>query len=163
MVSCGLSVVSCKVYPVFVIQEIIERIVKSPLLNLSLPCILYWVHHPLYVIDFFVKHVYRFVWNFTWLEQWADWTSNIEGPTSNVQYGWRCALSNFKPINRTILKPRPLCSVFFKLTEFIIRCWTFNVRCSTFIRFFSDQTGCPLASGRRSYETSLCKYGLFGF
>ena len=30
---------------------------------------------------------------------------------------------------------------FFKLTEFNIRCWTFNGRCSTLISFFSDQTG----------------------
>jgi hypothetical protein len=32
-------------------------------------------------------------------------------------------------------------SIFFKLTEYRIRRWTFNVRCSTFISFFFDQTG----------------------
>ena len=45
-----------------------------------------------------------------------------------------------------------LCSVFFKLTECIIRCWTFNVRRSFLINplyetsqgqsFLFDQTGC---------------------
>jgi hypothetical protein len=40
------------------------------------------------------------------------------------------------------------CSVLLiKLTEFIIRCWTFNVRCSTFISFFFDLTGLFLAGG----------------
>ncbi|CAB1074522.1 hypothetical protein D1AOALGA4SA_2341 [Olavius algarvensis Delta 1 endosymbiont] len=36
----------------------------------------------------------------------------------------------------------------FKWTEYIIRC-------SMFTGFFSDQTGCPLAGGRRSYETTI--------
>jgi len=33
---------------------------------------------------------------------------------------------------------RVLPSLFFKLTEYIIRCWTFDVRCSMFISFFFD-------------------------
>jgi hypothetical protein len=33
-----------------------------------------------------------------------------------------------------------LCLIF-KLKEYIIRRWTFNVRCWTFISFFLDQTG----------------------
>jgi hypothetical protein len=28
---------------------------------------------------------------------------------------------------------RVMLSIFYKLTEYIIRCWTFNVRCSMFI------------------------------
>jgi len=47
------------------------------------------------------------------------------------------------------------CSVLLiKSTEFIIRCWTFNVRCSTFISFFLDQTGRFSGQRRRSYETT---------
>jgi len=39
-------------------------------------------------------------------------------------------------------------SVILKSAEYIIQCSMLDVRCSTFIRFFSDQTGCPLAGGR---------------
>jgi hypothetical protein len=39
-------------------------------------------------------------------------TSNVQHRTSNVD---------------------SLCSVLFKLTEYIIRCWTLNVQCSMFI------------------------------
>ena len=68
-----------------------------------------------------------------WPKQWTDWTSNIERPTSNVEYGWRYALSILKQANRRISKSRfALLSLFFKLTEYIIRCWTFDVRCSFF-------------------------------
>jgi len=85
------------------------------------------------------------VWNSAWPEQWilqADykpWTSNIERPTSNVQYGWRYALSILKKRtpeywSEEFLKGRfALFSLFLRLAEYLIRCWTFNVRCSMFI------------------------------
>ncbi|CAB1078768.1 hypothetical protein D1AOALGA4SA_6499 [Olavius algarvensis Delta 1 endosymbiont] len=34
------------------------------------------------------------------------------------------------------------------MIEYIIRRSMLDVRCSTFISFISDQTGCPLAGGR---------------
>ena len=87
------------------------------------------------------------IWNSVWLELWTDWTSNIERPTSNVQYWWRYALSIFKQANHAevvIYRPQNtdpnnfegqlrFAQSFFKSTEYIIRCWMFDVRCSMFI------------------------------
>ncbi len=39
------------------------------------------------------------IWNSAWTEQWKDWTSNIERPTSNIEYWWRYALSILKQAN----------------------------------------------------------------
>ncbi|UCD81048.1 MAG: hypothetical protein JSW26_06370, partial [Desulfobacterales bacterium] len=90
---------------------------------------------------------------------------NVEHRTSNVQWGWRYALSVLKKsesnpatrcgeriltgrFDRTNQALAPyVVQYFFKLTKFHIRCWTLDVRCSTFISFFFDQTSRCL--GRR--------------
>ena len=55
-------------------------------------------------------------WRLDWPKQWTDWTSNIEHPTSNVEYWWRYALSISKQANRRISKSRfALLSLFFKI------------------------------------------------
>ena len=41
-------------------------------------------------------------WWLDWPKQWTDWTSNIERPTSNVEYWWRYALSILKQANRSL-------------------------------------------------------------
>jgi hypothetical protein len=50
-------------------------------------------------------------------------------------------LSLSKVPSRILKASFALLSHYFILSEYIIRCWTFNVRCSMFIRFFFDQTG----------------------
>ena len=51
--------------------------------------------------------IWNFVWNSAWPGQWTDWTSNIERPTSNIEYWWRYALSilkqaNLRSLNRSL-------------------------------------------------------------
>ena len=74
---------------------------------------------------------------------------NIEHRTSNAEYGTLCII-DFKKGDHpddVIRKTKnfegqnSLYSGFYKLTEFTIRCWTFDVRCSMFSSFFLDQTG----------------------
>jgi hypothetical protein len=107
------------------------------------------VFRPCNCVDLFWHFVWNFVWDTIWPEQWPDWTSNIQRPTSNVEYWWRYALSILKQANpRTQIRRNSksgfapdlrshlgwvgLRCLFFKLTEYIIRCWTFNVRRSFF-------------------------------
>ena len=69
-------------------------------------------------------------------------SEQIERRTSNVQYRWRYAWSIWKQANRRIWRVDPfaqrwrlrrvLLSLFIKLTEYSIRCWTFDVQCSFF-------------------------------
>jgi len=42
-----------------------------------------------------------------------------------------------------------------RIQSFDIRYSLFDIRYSLFRSFLSDQTGCPLAGGCRSYETTL--------
>ena len=75
-------------------------------------------------------------------------TSNIDDATLYLilkQANHRISKGRFARAMQA-LSPRVVQS-FFKLTEFIIRCWTFNVRCSTFFSFFFDLTGRFLAGG----------------
>jgi len=44
------------------------------------------------------------MWNSAWPGQRIDWTSNIERPTSSVEYRWRFALSILKQVLRRISK-----------------------------------------------------------
>jgi hypothetical protein len=71
---------------------------------------------------------------------------NIEHRTSNIERRILMTLRfiDFKTNQLQNTEPQDfeklICFAqsFFKLIEFIIRCWTFNVRCSTFTSFFID-------------------------
>ena len=75
---------------------------------------------------------------------------NVEHRTSNIERRILMTLRFIDFITNGSQNPpakQAYAVFFFKLTEYLIRCWTFNVRCSTFISFFSDQTGRFLARG----------------
>jgi len=68
---------------------------------------------------------------------------NVEHRTSNIELSMWMALrlicyktnepQNHLPPDKISKNKFVLLSIFLKLTEYRIRCWTFNVRCSMFI------------------------------
>jgi len=66
---------------------------------------------------------------------------NVEHRTSNIEHPILMALrfTYFKNSESQILEGQiRFAQLFFKMTEYSIRCWTFNVRCSMFLIFFID-------------------------
>ena len=63
-------------------------------------------------------------------EQWTDWTSNIEHPTSNVEYWWRYALSVLKQAHHRVSKGRFVLFSLFKIGS--IHYSMLDVQCSVF-------------------------------
>jgi len=90
---------------------------------------------------------------------------NIEHRTSNIEHP---ILMTLRFIDLKTSEPQNppkadkfqrvdlLCSVFFKLTEFIIRCWTFNVRCSMFIFWLTRYM--KLAKDKVSFKSRLAAF-----
>jgi hypothetical protein len=64
---------------------------------------------------------------------------NVEHRTPNIEHSILMTLRiiYFKTSKPEIFERRIyFAQAFYKMTEYSIRCWTFNVRCSTFISFF---------------------------
>jgi hypothetical protein len=74
---------------------------------------------------------------------------NVEHRTPNIEHSilMTLRLIYFKTSEPQIFEGR-ICFAqsFYKMAEYSIRCWTFNVRCSTFISFFRSNWSllCPV-------------------
>ena len=92
----------------------------------------------------------------------AGFGLNIERPTSNVEYWRRYALSiirksesqNVDSSGGQVSKSGFSMLSFFKLTECIIRCWTFDVRCSMFDVHFLINPSCGSTLPKFHYRSN---------
>ncbi len=73
-----------------------------PIPNLRAKLAVIWQNENFITYELWTQIPEPLIWNSACPEQWKDWTSNIERPTSNVQYWWRYALSILKQANRSL-------------------------------------------------------------